>query len=189
MRKDYNPDFHGLVFLQYSQQEIFKKKHFKLFVWSCGGVATIVFPPESHFLHFPKNIHLPAPLYKHLTNVELNFVDFGTWPYLLSSMDRSIFLALDIRVFRFSSKSEYCFKAWGVHADRYDRATDQQKNYRPINDILPAPFVFNGKWSFWPFSGMSEITKNYHLKWVQCTKPSRGTPGIGEMSYNQIDHI
>ena len=114
-QKDYNPYFHSLVFLQYSQQEIFKKKHFKLFVWSCGGVATIVFPPESHFLHFPKNIHLPAPLYKHLTNVELNFVDFGTWPYLLSSMDRSIFVALDIRVFRFTSKSEYCFKAWGVH--------------------------------------------------------------------------
>ena len=48
------------------------------------------------------------------------------------------------RVFRFTSKSEYRFEAWGVHADRHDRATDQKKNYRPIHDILPALFVFNG---------------------------------------------
>ena len=56
-------------------------------------------------------------------------------------------------------KVRILLEAWGAHADRYERATDPQKNYRPINDILPALFVFNGKWSFWPFSGMSEMTK------------------------------
>ena len=45
------------------------------------------------------------------------------------------------RVFRFTSKLEFCFVAWGAHADRYDRATDQKKNYRPINDRIPAIFV------------------------------------------------
>ena len=51
---------------------------------------------------------------------------------------------MDSRVFRFTSKLEYRFEAWGAHADRYERAKDPKKIYRPINDILPALFVFNG---------------------------------------------
>ena len=55
------------------------------------------------------------------------------------------------RVFRFTSKSEYRFEAWGAHADRYERAKDPKKIYRPINDILPALFVFNGNFNGeWP---------------------------------------
>ena len=51
------------------------------------------------------------------------------------------------RVFRFTSKLEFCLVAWGAHAYRYDRATDPKKIYRPINDILPALFVFNGNFN------------------------------------------
>ena len=36
-----------------------------------------------------------------------------------------------IRVFRFTSKSEFRLYAWGAHADRYDRATDQKKIIDP----------------------------------------------------------
>ena len=35
------------------------------------------------------------------------------------------------RVFRFTSKLEFCFVAWGAHADRYDRATDQKQIIDP----------------------------------------------------------
>ena len=53
------------------------------------------------------------------------------------------------RVFRFTSKLEFCLVAWGAHAYRYDRATDQKKIYRPINNTIPAIFVFNGNlWEF-----------------------------------------
>ena len=31
--------------------------------------------------------------------------------------------------------------------DRDDRTTDPQKNYRPINDIIPSFFVFNGNFN------------------------------------------
>ena len=48
------------------------------------------------------------------------------------------------KVFRFTSKLEFCLVAWGAHAYRYDRATDQKKIYRPINNTIPAIFVFNG---------------------------------------------
>ena len=46
----------------------------------------------------------------------------------LNAMHWLFMLAITSRVFRFTSKSKYHFEAWGVHADRYDRATDQKKN-------------------------------------------------------------
>ena len=55
--------------------------------------------------------------------------------------------ALLNRVFRFTLKLEFRFEAWGAHADRYGRATDPKKIYRPINDSIPAIFVFNGNFN------------------------------------------
>ena len=37
------------------------------------------------------------------------------------------YICLTIRVFRFTSKLEFRFEAWGAHADRYDRAIDPPK--------------------------------------------------------------
>ena len=64
-------------------------------------------------------------------------------------------LIISSRVFRFTSKLEFRFEAWGAHTDRYDKATDQKKNYRPINNKIPAIFVFNVnlwefQWGKWP---------------------------------------
>ena len=37
-------------------------------------------------------------------------------------------LIISSRVFRFTSKLEFRFEAWGAHTDRYDKATDPKKN-------------------------------------------------------------
>ena len=43
----------------------------------------------------------------------------------------NFFWKLTSWVFRFTSKLEFCFNAWGAHADRYDRATDPKKIIDP----------------------------------------------------------
>ena len=41
------------------------------------------------------------------------------------------FYNLPTGVFRFTTMLEFCFVAWGAHADRYDRATDQKQIIDP----------------------------------------------------------
>ena len=44
-------------------------------------------------------------------------------------------------------------------------------------------------WPFWPFSGMVAKGRQGSPKVAKGFQGPRGTPGMGEMSYNQIDHI
>ena len=68
------------------------------------------------------------------------------------------------------------------------------KFHRPINDRIPAMFVFNGN-----FNGemahaclkMANFPQNGHFQACRQWSPRSKleTPGLVEMSYNQIDHI
>ena len=57
---------------------------------------------------------------------------------------------------------------------------------------LKVPFSGTWKWALlpkWPFSGMVAKGRQGSPMVAKGFQGPRGTPGMGEMSYNQIDHI
>ena len=63
---------------------------------------------------------------------------------------------------------------------------DQNKLF--VSESLP-PLTQLAKWPKWPFSGMVAKGRQWSTRVAKGFQGPRGTPGMGEMSYNQIDHI
>ena len=88
----------------------------------------------------------PVYIYKKMYNI---LYTVNTWyknVYLYCTLATCIYrtsTCMDSRVFRFTSTLEFRFEAWGAHADRYDRATDQKKSYRPINNKIGIVFCLS----------------------------------------------
>ena len=72
-----------------------------------------------------------------------------------------------------------CQWVWGAHNSIF-RVIDQEMTY-----YKPFSFLMGISMGKWPISPKIVIFKHVAKG---CQGP-RGTPGMGEMSYNQIDHI
>ena len=83
-------------------------------------VKLVITFQETDLLHHPAPAHMGKGQIACFTTTWATYTGLGDGHCLL-----------DISLFRFTSELEFCFEAWGAHADRYDRATDQKQFIDP----------------------------------------------------------